>query len=200
MTRVPAGPTCPEPLAVPPSVTVSSSSSAAQAELSVAERKLSRVMLEGGDLFLAPAPSSSTSTRVGERATRGGGGAWKGVGSGRERCLGGAGKGLVRDWGTERGERRPAVLASCPAMGSSPFQAPLVDRFGAFHSWYPNRALAPRAERETETRLRLLYLWRVGVFPGFGTYGCSEGKLDPPLPHLPCVALKALSYALVLYY
>jgi hypothetical protein len=76
---------------------------AAQAELSVAERKLSQVMLEGGDLFLAPAPSSSTSTRVGEQATRGGGGAWKGEGSGRERCLGGAGKGLVRDWGAERG-------------------------------------------------------------------------------------------------
>lgn len=57
-----------------------SSSSAAQAELSIAEGKRSWVMLEGGDLFLAPAPSSSTSTEVGEQAKKGGGGAWEGGG------------------------------------------------------------------------------------------------------------------------
>lgn len=47
-------------------------------------------------------------------------------------------KGLVSDWGTERGERGPAALASCPTVGSSPFQAPPVGSFGPFCSWYPD--------------------------------------------------------------
>lgn len=72
---------------------------------------------------MAPAPSSSTSTGVGEQATRGGGGAWNGRGKGP---MPRAGKGLVREWGIESGERRPAVFASCPPMGFSPFQVVLV--------------------------------------------------------------------------
>lgn len=82
-------------------------------------------------------------------------------------------------------------------MGSSPFQAPLVGSFGPFHSWYPDQS---GALRDIETRARLLSLWRVGVYPGSGTYGCSKGKLDLPLPCLPSVALNPPSYDLVLYF
>lgn len=79
------------------------------------------------------------------------------------------------------------------------FQAPLVGRFGPFHSWYTNRFYFPGL-KESETRARLLSLSKVGVFPGFGTYGHSEDELDLPLPRLPCVALNPLSYALVVYF
>lgn len=49
-----------------------------------------------------------------------------GTGGEKEGPMSRAGKGLVREWGTESGERRPAVFASCPPMGFSPFQVVLV--------------------------------------------------------------------------